>query len=261
MSAYTNPIDHHAFGVEHPDYVAPQPRPRAPRPAVTFAKLPDGSWGIKGFNLVRGQSVIVHKRSGETSEVIVGDVVAIKGSDTVARLGRPQEQQQQQAPAAKVTEAGFYLLNGQAYKVIESRDGSFLYGRMVTGHGLKKAPGIMNRLAPANKMTPAQIAAYGVETHVCVNCATELTDPASQGVGLGTKCGPEILGSEAYRAAYKTAKAAAEAAQAAADADEAAWLQGWEDASDEYDAEAALEDAIRFGRTQNEAEVLAHFGL
>lgn len=257
MSAYTNTIDHHAFGVEHPDYVAPQPARRA-KAATTFTKLPDGSWGIQGENLVTGQPVVIRKRSGETSEVVVGEIIEGRNrwGKTVARIGRGQEQQQ--APAAKVTEAGFYLLDGQAYKVIESRDGSFLYGRMVTGHGLKKAPGIMNRLAPANKMTPAQIAAYGVETHVCVNCSTQLTDPASQRVGLGTKCGPDILGSEAYRAAYKAAKAAVEAAQAAANA---------EAGVDEYDAEAALaqqeweEDRIRFGRTQNEAEVLSHFGL
>lgn len=124
-----------------------------------------------------------------------------------------------EAPAStKVTEAGFYLLDGQAYKVIESRGGDFLYARLVTGHGLKKAPGVFAKLAPANKMTPEQIAAYGVRTRVCVNCSHVLTDPASQKVGLGTECGPAILGTEVYKLAYKAAKAAAKAAQEAADA-------------------------------------------
>ena len=39
--------------------------------------------------------------------------------------------------------------DGQAYKVIGARDGSFHYARLVTGHGLKQAPGMYDRLTPA----------------------------------------------------------------------------------------------------------------
>jgi hypothetical protein len=181
------------------------------------------------------------------------------------------------APATtKVTEVGFYLLDGQAYKVIASRSGDFLYARMVTGRGLKKAPGAFAKLTPAMKMTPEQIAAYGVRTSVCVNCSHTLTDPASQGVGLGTDCGPAILGKDVYRAAYKAAKAAAEAAQVAADAAAAvsatpvldrlrrepfepldpeveAFRRGWEEdqgnlAEAELAAREMAEDAARYGR-------------
>lgn len=197
---------------------------------TTFKKLTDGTWGIQGPDLRPGDVVTVTKaNNGGTKQVVVVKVMPYvtgfgNNVATFTDVPRPVVTAEVTVTIASntVTEAGFYLLDNQAYKVIESRDGTFLYARMVTGRGLKKAPGVLNRLAPANKMTPAQIAAYGVRTKVCVNCSATLTDPASQGVGLGTKCGPDILGTVAYRAAYKAAKAAAEAAQVAADAAAAA---------------------------------------
>ena len=226
--------------------------------ATTFKKLANGSWGIKGIGLVSGQTVTVTKRDGDIKRVVVGDIVARDACGNVSATIAANPQVVVTAEVVvtpnKVTEEGFYLLDGQAYKVIGARDGSFHYARLVTGHGLKKAPGMYDRLTPAMKMTPEQIAAYGVRTRVCVNCSTPLTDPASQGVGLGTKCGPDILGSSVYRAAYKAAKAAAEAAQVAADA---AAAQAWEvDPGNAAEAELAAremaEDAAR--------DLLSHFG-
>ena len=191
---------------------------------TTFKKLASGSWGIKGVGLVSGQTVTVVKRDGDTKRVVVGDIVARDafGNVSATIAANPTRvvvaEVTVDVPATKVTEEGFYLLDGQAYKVIGARDGSFHYARLVTGHGLKKAPGMYDRLTPAMKMTPEQIAAYGVRTRVCVNCSHTLTDPASQRVGLGTECGPAILGKDVYRAAYKAADAAAKAAQVAADA-------------------------------------------
>ena len=213
------------------------------RPAglITWAKLGDGSWGIKGTNLVSGATVTVTKANGTTSEVVVGEVNKADKAGrydfaTVARTPRPAVATTP-ANTNKVTEEGFYLLDGQAYKVIEARSKDFFYARAVTSHGLEKAPGIYNRLTSEHKMTPEQIAAYGVRTRVCVNCSTALNDPASQRVGLGTKCGPAILGNEVYRAAYKAADAEVKAAKAKADADSAA------------------------DKAQEVADLLAHFGL
>ena len=216
---------------------------------ATFAKLRDGSWGIQGHDLRPGDVVTVIKRSGETSQVVVGEVMPyVTGfGNNVATIAR--DPQVAASPSQKVTEEGFYLFDGQAYKVIGSRDGSFFYARLVSGHGLRKAPGVYNRLTSAMKMTPEQIAAYGVRTRVCVNCSTPLTDPASQRVGLGTKCGPDILGSDAYRASYKAAKAAAEAAQVAADT-AAAWVA-------EVDPGNAAEADLA---AREVADLLAHFG-
>lgn len=236
---------------------------------ASFAKLADGSWGIRGIGLVSGETVTVIKRSGETSEVVVGEVTPANPYSTdrrirsaydlatIARTPQVVVTAEVTVTSNKVTEEGFYLLDGQAYKVIGARDGSFHYARLVTGHGLKKAPGMYNRLTSAMKMTPEQIAAYGVRTQVCVNCSTPLTDPASQRVGLGTKCGPAILGSDVYRASYKAAKVAAEAAQAAADA--AAEVDPGNAAEADLAAREMAEDAAR-AEADNIADLLAHFG-
>jgi len=42
---------------------------------VTFTKLRDGSWGLRGRDLVEGQTVTVTKRSGERQTATVGRVV------------------------------------------------------------------------------------------------------------------------------------------------------------------------------------------
>jgi hypothetical protein len=238
---------------------------------TTFKKLSNGTWGIQGRDLRPGDVVTVTKaNNGGTKQVVVVEVmpyVTGYGSNVATFVDAPTRvvvaEVTVAVPTGTVTEEGFYLFDGQAYKVIGSRDGSFHYARLVTGHGLKKAPGVFNKLTSAMKMTPEQIAAYGVRTRVCVNCSHTLSDPASQRVGLGTECGPNILGKDAYKVAYKAAKAAAEAAQAKADAetqsatpmldllrsqpvepvdaDEAAFRQGWEEAFDEGNrAEAAL---------------------
>ena len=221
---FTSTVDADIVGYGYggePIYRQPAPRHED---IVSFARLNDGSWGIRGIGLVKGTTVTVTKaNNGGTKQVVVGEVTPKNARSaydfaTIATAPQRTVVGEVTVPTGKVTEAGFYLLDDQAYKVIESRDGTFLYARLVTGHGLEKAPGVFNKLAPANKMTPKQIAAYGVRTQVCVNCSTVLTDPASQGVGLGTKCGPDILGKDVYRAAYKAADAAAKAAQAAADA-------------------------------------------
>lgn len=47
---------------------------------ATYAKLKDGSWGLKGSNLVEGASVTVTKKSGETKSERVGKVL-FRGAD------------------------------------------------------------------------------------------------------------------------------------------------------------------------------------
>ena len=42
---------------------------------ITYSKLRDGSWGLRGAGLVAGASVVVTKKSGETKAVLVGRVL------------------------------------------------------------------------------------------------------------------------------------------------------------------------------------------
>lgn len=42
---------------------------------VTWTKLRDGTWGLRGAGLVRGQLVTVTKKNGESERVTVGEVL------------------------------------------------------------------------------------------------------------------------------------------------------------------------------------------
>lgn len=104
-------------------------------------------------------------------------------------------------PRARVSEEGFYKADdGGVYKVVTSQIGR-LYAKQTTARGLVYVEGAMAKLFADQKMTGEEIAAHGVANHYCVNCSTELTDPTSQRIGLGTSCGPAILGKEGYKAA------------------------------------------------------------
>jgi hypothetical protein len=114
-----------------------------------------------------------------------------------------------QSPVAAdaVTEAGFYAYENKVYRVKAAKSTGNLYAQLVTAHGFnyEAAKGMMKVLKAAMKMTGEQIAAYGQKTGICANCSALLTDPASIAIGLGTVCGPKILGKEAYKASYKAA--------------------------------------------------------
>lgn len=109
--------------------------------------------------------------------------------------------------AGAVTEIGFYRDGeGLVYRVKKSGIGK-LYAQEVTAYGFAYRAGKVNDLTASMKMTSEEIRAYGCETGICANCSTLLTDPISIFVGLGTKCGPTIMGKDAYSAAKKAAKA------------------------------------------------------
>lgn len=61
---------------------------------VSFAKLPDGTWGLRGpaGTIVEGADVIVEKRNGSRETHTVGQIVeqSNKYGDTVARIGGPE---------------------------------------------------------------------------------------------------------------------------------------------------------------------------
>lgn len=104
-------------------------------------------------------------------------------------------------PRARVSEEGFYKNDdGFVFKVVRSQ-AQRLYAKQTTVRGLVYVPGGMNTLFADQKMTGEEIAAHGVANCYCVNCSSELTDPTSKAIGLGTSCGPSILGKEGYKAA------------------------------------------------------------
>lgn len=119
-------------------------------------------------------------------------------------------QPRKDAPAVElVTEPGFYLLDGNVYQVKESKSSGRLYSQLVTAHGFdyQAGKGAFRSLRAEMAMTIDQVRAYGVATGICCNCSAALSDPISVEIGLGTSCGPNLMGRPAYNEAKKVAKA------------------------------------------------------
>lgn len=102
------------------------------------------------------------------------------------------------APKAPVTEVGMYALGEEFYKVQAGQRGQ-LYAKRVavatTWDGKVRvrfvyAPGVVAKLAPADKLTAAQAREFGMNFGTCVNCGLLLHDKEgrSQLAGYGKKC-------------------------------------------------------------------------
>lgn len=124
-------------------------------------------------------------------------------------------------PRDKVTVPGFYRNADGVYKVVQAKYTTRLYANRVTAKGFEYEKGAFFNLFADQAMTSEEVRAHGCQTGVCANCSIELTDPISVQIGLGTSCGPSILGKEAYKGHRKAVleipevKAAHKAHQAA----------------------------------------------
>ena len=179
--------------------------------------------------------------------------------------------------AGAVTEPGLYIHSGEVSKVQSNKAGTNLYAKKLVISESGRSPfvyegGAIRNLTASEKLTPEQARQFGLTTGVCANCGERLEDPISIAIGLGTTCGPRIMGKEAYSAAKKTAKADPETASAITareDRRKAAQAQSdWDRrrALPEDHPEAVHEDYRHFA-TQEEADkattadLLAHFGI
>lgn len=197
-------ISHYGYGGE-PVYYAPAPR-RDPA-EVNWARLDDGSWGIKGASLTPGDVVTVTKRSGETSEVTVGEVVKTdKGFDfaTVARAPRQvtvEVTAEVEVPAAPVPDGRYAVYNDDQsvndiafYKVDNVATGKwagFTFVRQIVGPdeqrlSQRQGRAILAKIAAAGVTESFQL--YGRSTQVCGVCGTNLTNKESREYGIGPVC-------------------------------------------------------------------------
>lgn len=137
-------------------------------------------------------------------------------SDTMDWLFKQSRAQAGPANANPVTAEGFYQnpADEKLYRVVTSNTSGHLYAKLVTAHGwdYEQGKGAMQFLQAGWLMTPEQVRAYGAISGICANCSARLEDPVSKHIGLGTSCGPNILGKDAYNAAKKAAKADPEVA-------------------------------------------------
>jgi hypothetical protein len=226
---------------------------------ATYKKLADGTWGIQGANLVSGQTVTVVKRSGETKQEVVGNVMPYTTGFGNAIATIAVVTAEVIVPArAKVTEIGFYLHGGIAYKVVKSGIGR-LYAKRVTPSGFVFEEGAIHTLSATELMTAEEVRVYSRSCGICANCSVSLEDPISVEIGLGTSCGPNILGRETYNAARRAAKLVPWVAEALAKikaekAAEKALIAGRTDEQMSY--EAMLESEIEAERRAVEAGMI-----
>jgi hypothetical protein len=222
---------------------------------ASFAKLANGSWGIQGVGLVSGQPVVVVKRDGTRQDAVVGTVVDRKYGKIFATIARPERTVVADVAipvSDKVTEVGFYLHEGIAYKVVKSGAGR-LYAKKVTKRGFVYDSGAIFTLAASELMTAEEVRVHSRHIGICANCSVELSDPISIEIGLGTHCGPSILGSDNYKAARKAAKLVPAVAEALAKIKA-------EKAAEKALIKATTVVAATVDHQDDVADLLAHFG-
>lgn len=95
---------------------------------------------------------------------------------------------------------GFYAKDGEYYKVMWNRDKTRRYARTlelievddkVKPHWIytdERCKGKVYELTETDKVTPAQVKAFGDLHHYCICCGRELTVPLSVERGVGPKC-------------------------------------------------------------------------
>lgn len=183
---------------------------------ASYIRLADDSWGIQGDGLTEGQAVIIVKKSGERKEAVVGQIVTAqnKWGKTVARIG--QREVVAEVAVKRVTEVGFYMHDGDVYKVVKGKQSGRPYAKKVTRNGFEYDGGAIYKLSADELMTAEEVRVWSRSRGICANCSDDLEDPVSVEIGLGTKCGPAILGKEAYKAARKAAEALPHVAEAQA---------------------------------------------
>jgi len=104
------------------------------------------------------------------------------------------------APRERPTEDGFYLVDGEVFKVVWNKEGSRLYAKKTSPAGLVYVEGAMRKIFADQKMTIEEITAYGLQNAYCVICSHEFEDPTSKHIGIGPTCGPKMMGKDAYKA-------------------------------------------------------------
>jgi hypothetical protein len=211
--------DEQELDVAHPDYVPLAERRDQWRAAqraaqadvISWAKLPDGSWGIRGLNLVAGDVVTVTKRTGETSEVTVGEVTPKNARSaydfaTVARTPRVTAEVTVEvtvpASAAPDVPSGRYAVYNDDqsvndiafYKVDNVTEGKwegFTFVKQIVGPdeqkvGQKQGNAILAKIAAMGVVESFQL--YGRTIEKCGVCNIRLTNKESREYGIGPDC-------------------------------------------------------------------------
>ena len=207
-------ISHYGYGGE-PVYYAPAPA-RTTTADITFSKLSDGSWGIKGVSLIEGATVTVTKKDGTTSEVIVGKI-AVDGSGqvitdregrvtaSIARAPRVTTQVVAEVTVettiAAVPDGRYAVYNDDQsvndiafYKVENVTEGKwdgFTFVKQIVGPdeqrlSQKQGKAILAKITAFGLREASQL--FGHSTRKCGVCNINLTNKDSREYGIGPDC-------------------------------------------------------------------------
>ena len=199
--------DEQELDVAHPDYVPLAERRRPafrPDPAViTFARLDDGEWGIKGVGLVSGDVVTVTKKDDTTVERVVGEVVKTRdGYDYATIVQVPREVTVEvKVPTAQVPDGRYAVYNDDqsvndiafylVENVTEGKWQGWTFVRQIVGGDEQKLSQRQGRTILAKIVALGVVEAsqlFGRNTQKCGVCNTNLTKKESREYGIGPKC-------------------------------------------------------------------------
>jgi hypothetical protein len=175
--------------------------------AATLISMNATDAQIRFINVLTGERVLIEMQRNQVARRLAEGMTKAEASDLITKLkgcpkAAPATLDIDVTPRARVTEEGFYKNDdGFVFKVVFNQFRTRLYAKQTTARGLVYIAGAMGTLFADQKMTGEEIAAHGQANCYCVNCSTELTDPTSKHIGLGTSCGPAILGKDGYKAA------------------------------------------------------------
>lgn len=89
-------------------------------------------------------------------------------------------------------EIGMYRVNGEIFKVQQSRESGRLYAKRLTEDGFEYAAGAIRRIKASDRMTLEEAKEYGQATGTCCNCGRTLTNEESIRDGIGPVCSGKI---------------------------------------------------------------------
>ena len=170
---------------------------------VRLKKLEE--WGIRvpsEMSSTTGEVVTVHKRGGETQELVLGDLEVAFGD---ARLYRIAGKAESSGPRkAAITTTGVYEKDGDVFMVVESGAGNLYAKRYVelretqadrvteAGDAIRSTleydQGAVFRLKPEDRVTYERAKELSIRFGRCVRCGTGLEVKKSVEEGIGPVC-------------------------------------------------------------------------
>lgn len=102
-------------------------------------------------------------------------------------------------PVRIVLEDGFYMLEGEVYKVKHNQEGTRQYASKLSGAigeagRFHMAQGAIRRIRPEHRMTVEQASAFGNVYAYCACCGRKLTNDDSIALGIGPDCFKKYFG-------------------------------------------------------------------